>query len=33
MLVTLGWLGVLLRVHHETQSQGRPAVAREARRE
>jgi cell division protein FtsW len=33
MLVTLGWLGVLLRVHHETQSHGRPAVAREARRE
>jgi cell division protein FtsW len=33
MLVTLGWLGVLLRVHHETQSQGRPSVAREARRE
>jgi len=33
MLVTLGWLGVLLRVHHETQSAGRSAVAREGRRE
>jgi cell division protein FtsW len=33
MLVTLGWLGVLLRVHHETQLQGRPASTREARRE
>jgi cell division protein FtsW len=33
MLVTLGWLGVLLRVHHETQSTGRSAVAREGRRE
>ena len=33
MLVTLGWLGVLLRVHHETQATGRSAVAREGRRE
>jgi cell division protein FtsW len=32
MLVTLGWLGVLLRVHHEVQSTGRSAVAREGRR-
>jgi len=33
MLVTLGWLGVLLRVHHETRSTGRSAVGREDRRE
>ena len=33
MLVTLGWIGVLLRIHHETQMTGRSAVAREARRE
>jgi cell division protein FtsW len=33
MLVTLAWLGVLLRVHHETRLTGRPAVAREGRRE
>ena len=32
MLVTLAWLGVLLRVHHETQTTGRAAVAREERR-
>jgi len=32
MLVTLAWLGVLLRVHHETQSAGRSAVTREDRR-
>jgi cell division protein FtsW len=33
MLVTLGWLGVLLRIHHETHSSGRAGVApREARR-
>jgi cell division protein FtsW len=32
MLVTLAWLGVLLRVHHETQLTGRAAVAREGRR-
>jgi len=31
MLVTLGWLGVLLRVHHETQQTGRSAVARAER--
>ena len=33
MLVTLGVLGVLLRIHHETQMSGRSAVSREARRE
>jgi len=33
MLVTLAWLGVLLRVHHETQATGRSAVPRAARRE
>ena len=33
MLVTLGWLGVLLRINHETQSIGRGgAVSREGRR-
>jgi cell division protein FtsW len=33
MLVTLGWIGVLLRIHHETQSSGRGgALPREARR-
>jgi cell division protein FtsW len=32
MLVTLGWLGVLLRIHHETQLTGRSAVTRETRR-
>ncbi len=33
MLVTLGWIGVLLRIHHETQVSGRGgAVPREARR-
>jgi cell division protein FtsW len=33
MLVTLGWLGVLLRIHHDTQSSGRAgAVPREGRR-
>jgi cell division protein FtsW len=32
MLVTLGWLGVLLRVHHETQMSGRLAVSRGTRR-
>jgi cell division protein FtsW len=32
MLVTLAWLGVLLRVHHETQLTGRSAVSREGRR-
>ena len=29
MLVTLAWLGLLLRVHHETQQTGRSAVGRE----
>jgi cell division protein FtsW len=33
MLVTLGVLGVLLRIYHETQMSGRSAVSREARRE
>jgi cell division protein FtsW len=33
MLVTLGWLGVLLRVHHETQASGRSSGAREVRGE
>jgi len=32
MLVTLGWLGLLLRIHHETQQTGRSAVTREDRR-
>jgi len=32
MLVTLGWLGLLLRIHHETQQTGRSAVTREERR-
>jgi cell division protein FtsW len=33
MLVTLGWLGVLLRINHETQTAGRSATgAREGRR-
>jgi cell division protein FtsW len=33
MLVTLGVLGLLLRIHHETQMAGRPAASREGRRE
>jgi cell division protein FtsW len=33
MLVTLGWIGVLLRIHHETQASGRTGtVRREGRR-
>ena len=33
MLVTLGWIGVLLRIHHDTQATGRVRVAsREVRR-
>ncbi len=32
MLVTLAWLGLLLRIHHETQQTGRSAVMREDRR-
>jgi cell division protein FtsW len=32
MLVTLGWLGVLLRIGHEVRLSGRSAIAREARR-
>jgi len=34
MLITLGWIGTLLRVNHETQAAGRPASgARDGRRE
>jgi cell division protein FtsW len=33
MLVTLGVLGLLLRINHETQMAARPAASREARRE
>ncbi|HQR24176.1 MAG TPA: putative lipid II flippase FtsW [Steroidobacteraceae bacterium] len=33
MLVTLGVIGLLLRINHETQQAGRPAASREARRE
>jgi len=33
MLVTLGVMGLLLRIHHETAQAGRPAATREARRE
>jgi cell division protein FtsW len=33
MLVTLGVMGLLLRIHHETAQAGRPAASREARRE
>ena len=32
MLVTLGWLGVLLRIGHEVRLSGRSAIAREGRR-
>jgi cell division protein FtsW len=32
MLVTLAWLGLLLRVHHESQVTGRSATTREDRR-
>jgi cell division protein FtsW len=33
MLITLGWLGVLLRINHETQANARPATnARDGRR-
>jgi hypothetical protein len=32
MLVTLGWLGVLLRIGHEVRLSGRSAISREARR-
>ncbi|HEX9206811.1 MAG TPA: putative lipid II flippase FtsW [Steroidobacteraceae bacterium] len=32
MLITLGWIGVLLRIHHDTQATGRKVVAREGRR-
>jgi len=29
IMVTLGWLGVLLRIHHEASAAGRLAVRRE----
>ena len=32
MLITLGWIGVLLRIHHDTQATGRKAPARDGRR-
>ena len=32
MLVTLGWIGVLLRIYHETAAGGRPPAAVERRR-
>jgi cell division protein FtsW len=32
MLITLGWIGVLLRIHHDTCATGRRASPREARR-
>ena len=32
MMVTLGWLGVLLRIGHEVRLSGRSAIAREVRR-
>jgi cell division protein FtsW len=32
MLVTLGWIGVLLRIHHETGASGRGAASTERRR-
>jgi cell division protein FtsW len=32
MLVTLGWIGVLLRIHHETAASGRSAPTAERRR-
>jgi cell division protein FtsW len=33
VLVTLGWLGLLMRIHHEASTSGRLAVARSPRRE
>jgi cell division protein FtsW len=33
VMVTLGWLGLLMRIHHEAQTSGRLAVKRPARRE
>ena len=33
MLVTMGVMGLLLRIHHETVQSGRPSATREARRE
>ena len=31
MLVTLAWIGMLLRVHHEVAASGKSAIATEAR--
>jgi cell division protein FtsW len=33
MLVTMGVMGLLMRIHHETTQSGRPSATREARRE
>jgi cell division protein FtsW len=33
IMVTLGWLGLLMRIHHEAQTSGRLAVSRAPRRE
>ena len=33
MLVSMGVMGLLLRIHHETMQSGRPSATREARRE
>jgi cell division protein FtsW len=33
ILVTLGWLGVLMRIHHEASAAGRLAVPRRERKE
>ncbi|WP_116810343.1 putative lipid II flippase FtsW [Steroidobacter cummioxidans] len=33
VMVTLGWLGLIMRIHHEAQTSGRLAVSRPARRE
>jgi hypothetical protein len=31
MLVTLAWIGMLLRVHHEVAASGKSSIAAEAR--
>lgn len=33
VMVTLGWLGLLMRIHHEASTSGRLAISRPARRE
>src|SRR5690606_21072720 len=33
VMVTLGWLGLLLRIHHEASTAGRLAVSRSSRRQ